>query len=169
MKKSAKGKWNTLTASTEQKKPLASELKKGDHVVVNETWDDPKTNYHGAEGVVMEDSSDTSSAYVEITKCERDSNKVGEKSYLTFLERAIPLASGTQPKEAVDHPDHYGGDTTYEVFKVVEAWGLDEDAYLFNVVKYVARAKKKGKFLEDLKKARVYIDRRIKQLEEEAK
>lgn len=68
--------------------------------------------------------------------------------------------------EAVNHPLHYGGeDDPYEVIKVAEAWGLDKDAYLFNVTKYVARADKKGKQLEDLKKARFYLDRKIKQLE----
>lgn len=48
-------------------------------------------------------------------------------------------------KEMVSHPDHYkfGEDDTYEVYKVCEAWGLDKDAYLFNVVKYVARSGKK--------------------------
>lgn len=61
----------------------------------------------------------------------------------------------------VDHPFHYGGDTTYEVIKVLEAWGLTNDAYLFNVVKYIARAGKKGAALEDLKKAEWYLSRRI--------
>lgn len=70
-------------------------------------------------------------------------------------------------EETVNHPAHYGGDTTYEVVKVCEAWGLDKDAYLFNVVKYVGRAGKKGDALEDLKKARWYLDRKIKRLEEE--
>ena len=46
--------------------------------------------------------------------------------------------------EMVNHPNHYGGENnTYEVIKVCEAWDLDKDAYLFNVVKYVARAGKK--------------------------
>lgn len=69
--------------------------------------------------------------------------------------------------EAVEHPAHYGGDTTYEVIKVAEAWGLDKDAYLFNVLKYIARAGKKGSRLEDLKKGGFYLNRRITQ--EEAK
>lgn len=74
-------------------------------------------------------------------------------------------------QEAVAHPAHYGGDTTYEVIKVAEAWGLDRDAYLFNVIKYVARAGKKdaAKELEDLKKGLFYYQRRIKQLEEAQK
>jgi hypothetical protein len=71
-------------------------------------------------------------------------------------------------KEMINHPSHYGGaENAYEVIKVCEAWGLHQDAYLFNVVKYVARAGKKdtSKELEDLKKAAFYLDRRIKLLE----
>jgi hypothetical protein len=71
-------------------------------------------------------------------------------------------------KEMVNHPTHYGGtDNPYEVIKVCEAWELDRDAYLFNVVKYVARAGKKdpAKELEDLKKAVFYLQRRIETLQ----
>lgn len=64
-------------------------------------------------------------------------------------------------KEVINHPSHYGGDTTYEVVKVIEAWGLDSDAYLFNTIKYIARARHKGNELEDLKKAQFYLNRRI--------
>ena len=71
-------------------------------------------------------------------------------------------------KEMVNHPNHYGGkENTYEVVKVCEAWELDKDAYLFNVVKYVARAgkKHKEKEIEDLKKALWYLNRKIENLE----
>ena len=71
-------------------------------------------------------------------------------------------------KEMVNGPAHYGGvDNPYEVIKVCEAWRLDLDAYLFNVVKDVARAVKKNdtKELEDLKKAAFYLNRKIKNLE----
>ena len=67
-------------------------------------------------------------------------------------------------KESVNHPDYYGGeDNPYEVIKVCEAWGLDKDAYLFNVVKYVARAGKKSpdKEVEDLSKAIKYLKFKI--------
>lgn len=59
----------------------------------------------------------------------------------------------------VDHPAHYGGDSTYEAIKVIEAWGLG--FHLGNAVKYIARAGKKGSALEDLQKARWYLDREI--------
>lgn len=74
-----------------------------------------------------------------------------------------------EEKEMVKHPSHYqyGKNNEYEVIKVCEAWDLDKDAYLFNVVKYVARAGKKdiNKEIEDLKKARFYLERKINNLQ----
>lgn len=72
----------------------------------------------------------------------------------------MPLSRATQ----VDHPAHYGGDTTYEVIKVIEAWELG--FCLGNAVKYIARAGKKHpeRMVEDLEKARWYIDRELKSL-----
>jgi hypothetical protein len=86
-----------------------------------------------------------------------------ENYVLTNIRELLPIS-----KESVNHPNHYGGEkNTYEVIKVCEAWDLDKDAYLFNVVKYVARAGKKDptKELEDLKKAKFYLERKIKNLE----
>jgi hypothetical protein len=73
----------------------------------------------------------------------------------------------TEMKEAINHPQHYGGDTLYETIKVIEEWGLDNDFLLGNSIKYISRAGKKGNELEDLKKARWYLDRKIKNLEAE--
>ena len=65
--------------------------------------------------------------------------------------------------EAVNHPAHYGGaDNPYETIKVIEAWGLGFN--LGNTVKYIARAEHKGATVEDLKKARWYLDRQIENL-----
>jgi hypothetical protein len=60
-------------------------------------------------------------------------------------------------------PEYYGGkDTAYEVFTVLEAWKLDKDFYLGNVLKYLARVGKKSfNKKEDLEKALVYLQRRI--------
>lgn len=69
--------------------------------------------------------------------------------------------------ETVNHPAHYGGDTTYETIKVLEAWGLDRSFCLGNAVKYLSRAGKKGDHLEDLRKARWYVNREIEKLERE--
>lgn len=92
------------------------------------------------------------------------------------VSRNEPIIKGTLcdgwKKRIVDlsdtpRPDYYGGkDNTYEVFKVLESWGLDKDFYLGNVIKYVARAGKKNKSTEkeDLQKALVYLQRRIDSL-----
>ena len=60
---------------------------------------------------------------------------------------------------AVDHPAHYRADTGIEVIDVIEAWGLGFS--LGNAVKYIARAGLKGDAVEDLEKARWYIEREI--------
>ena len=84
------------------------------------------------------------------------------------VQRAKDILENSNIKEMVNGPQHYGGiDNPYEVIKVCEAWGLDKDAYLFNLVKYVARAGKKDpkKELEDLKKAIFYLERKVKNLQ----
>lgn len=60
----------------------------------------------------------------------------------------------------MNHPQHYkhGG---IETIDVIEAWGLG--FCLGNAVKYISRAGKKnpGTAVEDLQKARWYLDREI--------
>ena len=71
--------------------------------------------------------------------------------------------------ELVEHPEHYGGESNpYEVVKVAEAWGLDKDAYLFNVIKYIGRNGKKdgNPPTQDLEKALWYLQRRINNLKQ---
>ncbi len=67
--------------------------------------------------------------------------------------------------DPVNHPAHYGGaDNLYEAIKVIEAWGLG--FCLGNAVKYISRAGVKSPDpLEDLRKARWYLDREIARLE----
>ena len=69
--------------------------------------------------------------------------------------------------EQVNHPQHYGGESNlYEAIKVIDAWELGFS--LGNTVKYISRAGKKDpeKEIEDLKKAKFYLDHHIKSLEE---
>jgi c-di-GMP-related signal transduction protein len=68
-------------------------------------------------------------------------------------------------KEAVEHPDHYGGqDNQYEAIKVIEAWDLNFS--LGNVLKYINRSgKKSDNPLEDLQKAAQYLGFEIARLE----
>ena len=79
---------------------------------------------------------------------------------IDWSKRVVKLDEGPRP-------DYYGGvDNPYEVFEVLEAWGLDKDFYLGNVIKYLARAGKKNKSTEkeDLQKALVYLQKRIDSL-----
>lgn len=73
-------------------------------------------------------------------------------------------------KDMVENPEHYGGkDNPYEVIKVLEAWGLNKRAYLWNAIKYIGRAGKKDKTkeIEDLKKSIFYIQKEIELLEKQ--
>ena len=69
--------------------------------------------------------------------------------------------SGNDP---VARPRHYTFGSI-EVIDAIEAWGLG--FHLGNVVKYIARAGRKGSEIQDLKKARWYLDRAIHKLEQE--
>lgn len=71
-----------------------------------------------------------------------------------------PVANPPKVQETINHPPHYGGDTTYEAIKVIDAWGLGFN--LGNTVKYISRAgKKTPSRLKDLKKAEWYLQREI--------
>ena len=63
----------------------------------------------------------------------------------------------TFQEDVVNKPKHYN--VGLEPIEAIESWKLGYN--LGNVIKYVARADHKGKRLEDLKKARWYLDREI--------
>ena len=68
--------------------------------------------------------------------------------------------------DSVEHPEHYGGNTTYETIKVIHAWELGFN--LGNCVKYISRAGKKSRNkVEYLEKARFYLDYEIQLLKGE--
>lgn len=57
------------------------------------------------------------------------------------------------------NPSYYHADRTYQPIEVIENWSLCH--HLACVVKYLARAGRKGDALEDLKKAEWYLEREI--------
>ena len=65
---------------------------------------------------------------------------------------------------SIDHPAHYTF-SEIEPIVVIEAWELGY--HLGNSLKYIARAGRKGDKLADLKKARWYLDREIRRMEDE--
>lgn len=64
--------------------------------------------------------------------------------------------------DPVNHPPHYTFGR-YEVIDVLQDW-FPENPLLWQVGKYIARAERKGRALEDLRKARFYLDREIDRL-----
>lgn len=66
--------------------------------------------------------------------------------------------------DVVNHPKHYNHGK-FECAEVIEDWKLGY--HLGNCVKYICRCEHKGKKLEDLKKAKWYLDRQIQLLENE--
>ncbi|MBW7990005.1 MAG: DUF3310 domain-containing protein [Planctomycetes bacterium] len=78
---------------------------------------------------------------------------------------------GIDKEEAISHPKHYGGDTPYEIWKVLWAWGYD-DFFFGNIIKYIMRAGNKSDStkLQDLQKAQQYLNFLIeKEMEENGK
>lgn len=65
-------------------------------------------------------------------------------------------------KEKVDHPAHYNKGPM-EVIDLIE--GFELGFHLGNVMKYMLRYQHKDNPVEDLKKARWYLDRYIQLLE----
>lgn len=68
--------------------------------------------------------------------------------------------------EQVNHPAHYGGDTTYETVKVLEAWLTPEEfegALVFNAIKYLSRWRKKGG-KQDVEKAQWYVNKLLEKM-----
>lgn len=68
----------------------------------------------------------------------------------------------TRPDDPVDHPPHYTEHPSgIECIQVTEHMNF----CLGNAVKYLWRAGRKGDTVEDLRKARWYIDREIRRIE----
>ena len=65
--------------------------------------------------------------------------------------------------DIINNPSHYCEGRTYEPIAVIKDWGLNFN--LGNTVKYISRAGRKDNILQDLKKAKFYLDWEIKYLE----
>lgn len=65
--------------------------------------------------------------------------------------------------DIINKPSHYCEGRKYEPIEVIKDWDLNFN--LGNVVKYISRAGRKDNILQDLKKAKFYLDWEIKYLE----
>lgn len=78
---------------------------------------------------------------------------------LEQIDQTNPVTRGSTALITPITPAHYGGaNNTYEAIKVIEAWGLNFS--LGNVIKYISRAGKKENTtaLQDLLKAKKYLE-----------
>ena len=73
---------------------------------------------------------------------------------------SVDLESGTKYDDPVDHPAHYTSHGV-ECIDIAETMSF----CLGNALKYIWRAGLKGDLVEDLRKARWYLDREIARLE----
>ena len=69
--------------------------------------------------------------------------------------------------DSINHPNHSNinreGEQAIETYVYIRSWKMDYPES--NIVKYVTRHPYKGKSLQDLKKARWYLDQLIKEVE----
>lgn len=70
-----------------------------------------------------------------------------------------------QNYDTVSNPSHYCDGRTIQPWDAIADWGLNFDRG--SAVKYIARAGRKNDELEDLKKARAFLDHDIQRLERE--
>lgn len=79
----------------------------------------------------------------------------------------------SESTEMVNHPNHYQSNGKMEVIDVIEAFTEDlkgvEAFDTANAIKYICRWSKKGTPLQDLMKAKWYVEHLINKLEKEKK
>lgn len=95
-------------------------------------------------------------------KCKGTVSPLSEK-YKTRPDLYDPVNSQA---DLVNHSSHYCY-SEYEPKDVIRAWGLNFN--LGNVVKYIARAGRKDNILQELNKAKQYIEFEIEAIERERK
>ena len=67
--------------------------------------------------------------------------------------------------DLIKHPSHYTFGRKYESKDVIRDWGLNFN--LGSAVKYISRAGRKGDKIEDLEKAKQFLEFEIEALEKE--
>lgn len=65
----------------------------------------------------------------------------------------------------VNHPNHYADGRKYEPIDVIHDWELNFN--LGNTVKYISRAGRKDDIVQDLEKAKFYLEAEIEYIKKE--
>ena len=96
--------------------------------------------------------------YSKVPK-KKEVQAIAEEVVKTIKETEVKTIELPKKEDVINHPSHYTRGKI-EVIDFIEDQQLPY--HLGNVIKYIARAGYKGDKLEDLKKARWYLDRYIK-------
>lgn len=123
------------------------------------TYEDVTLPFYCDEKIGWRDpNKEYTSALAKTEDNMRETGRTLGEAIRSTIEEQVKNASN------VNHPSHYN-DGKIEVIDYIEDQNLN--FHLGNVVKYVSRAgkKDKDKTIEDLKKARWYLDRYIEKLE----
>lgn len=105
----------------------------------------------------------TSWGYVGQPTAEQQDRMITMREQIQAL---LALEPEAPTHDEVERPAHYTMGAI-EVIDAIESWGMGY--HLGNVIKYVARAGRKGDALTDLRKARWYLTREIERMERGAK
>lgn len=92
--------------------------------------------------------------------------KTGTATQVQLIDAEMSALNNPAVRETVNHPPHYNSGRI-EVIDAIEDWSLNFN--LGNAVKYIARARLKGKEVEDIKKAIWYLNRHLETLTKEKK
>lgn len=93
----------------------------------------------------------------------KECNNMIKEWFEDMLELVETIKEDEKP-EMVNHPQHYA--FKYEPIDVINDWGLDFN--LGNTVKYIARCERKGNKIQDLEKAKFYLEDEIRRLKEKS-
>ena len=97
--------------------------------------------------------------YSKVPKKKEVAVEPVEQTIIEKVEPEVKAVELPKQEDVINHPSHYTRGKI-EVIDFIEDQQLPY--HLGNVIKYIARAGYKGDKLEDLKKARWYLDRYIK-------
>lgn len=84
----------------------------------------------------------------------------------TFKAEDEPKSTQLDQNDIISHPSHYTDGRKYEPKDVIRDWNLNFN--LGSAVKYISRAGRKDDIIQDLKKAKQFIDFEIEALERES-
>lgn len=87
---------------------------------------------------------------------------MNKQEVVQFNENHKAILKEEDEMEKVIHPAHYAEGRKHEPIDVIQDWNLD--FCLGNTVKYISRFGRKDSPIEDLEKARYYLDYKLQEL-----